>query len=253
MAYLDSLKHFVETICVQSSLGGKVIRPGSGVTLALPGDVQVREIVRGAGTVLVTQGDRLQEVLIVREGTVLVTCFNSEGDEVWSSVRGPDTLVGAELLRRGRCEVDVIALTEVRLLRIGAEDFRSWVGSSHSPASAIIDLLLQEISAHSRDRAMTTGSAIARIARFLRERQKMESVGRPFDIEQRVLARVLQIRPETLSRTLGKLRNDGILGPGPRLSVIDAHRLWRLADTNEEMLVGRRKAAPDEDDKESAA
>jgi CRP-like cAMP-binding protein len=224
------------------------------LTLALPGDVQVREIVRGAGTVLVTQGDRLQEVLILREGTVLVTCFNSEGDEVWSSVRGPDTLIGAELLRRGRCEVDVIALTEVRLLRIGAEDFRSWVASPHSPAAAIIDLLLQEISAHSRDRAMTTGSALSRIARFLRERQKMESAGRPFDIEQRVLARVLQIRPETLSRTLGKLRNDGILAPGPRLSVIDAHRLWRLADTNEEMLVGRRgRAAVDEDDKESAA
>ena len=238
---------------MHSSLGGKVIRPGSGVTLALPGDVQVRELVRAAGTVLVAQGDRLQEVLIVREGTVLVTCFNAEGDEVWSSVRGPDTLIGAELLRRGRCEVDVIALTEVRALRIGADDFRAWVGSSHATTAAIIDLLLQEISAHSRDRAMTTGSAIARIARFLRERQRMESAGRPFDIEQRVLARVLQIRPETLSRTLGKLRNDGILAPGPRLSVIDAHRLCRLADASEEMLVGRRKAPIEDDDAESAA
>jgi CRP-like cAMP-binding protein len=223
------------------------------VTLALPGDVQVRELVRAAGSVLVAQGDRLQEVLIVREGTVLVTCFNAEGDEVWSSVRGPDTLVGAELLRRGRCEVDVIALTEVRLLRIAADDFRAWVGSSQSTTAAIIDLLLQEISAHSRDRAMTTGSAVARIARFLRERQRMESAGRPFDIEQRVLARVLQIRPETLSRTLGKLRNDGILAPGPRLSVIDAHRLCRLADASEEMLVGRRKAPVEDDDAESAA
>src|SRR3954451_11073150 len=161
MTYLDSLKHFADTIGVQSSLGGKVIRPGSGVTLALPGDVQVREIVRGAGTVLVTQGDRLQEVLIVREGTVLVTCFSSEGDEVWSSVRGPDTLIGAELLRRGRCETDVVALTEVRLLRIAGDDFRNWMGPAHSPALTVIDLLLQEIAATGRDRAMTTGPAVS--------------------------------------------------------------------------------------------
>src|SRR5207237_10370254 len=174
------------------------------------GDALVRDVVRAAGTVLVTQSERRQEVLIVREGTVLVTCFNAEGDEVWSSVRGPDTVIGAELLRRGRCEVDVVALTEVRLLRISADDFRSWVGPPHSPSAAIVELLLQEVSALGRDRAMTAGTAVARIARFLRERHRMESAGRPFDVEQRILARVLQIRPETLSRTLTRLRRDGI-------------------------------------------
>jgi CRP-like cAMP-binding protein len=220
--------------------------------LDLPGDVQVREVVHPAGAVIVTQGDRIQEVFIVRDGTVLVTCFSSEGDEVWSSVRGPDTLIGAELLRRGRCEVDVVALTEVRLLRIAGDDFRNWIGPAHSPALTVIDLLLQEIAATGRDRAMTTGPAVSRIARFLRERQRVESAGRPFDIEQRVLARVLQIRPETLSRTLSKLRQDGILGTGPRLRVVDAYRLSRLADASDELEIEtRRKAASD--DTESAA
>jgi CRP-like cAMP-binding protein len=222
--------------------------------LALPGDAQVREVVRGAGTVLATQGQRLHEVLIVREGTVLVTCFTADGDEVWSSVRGPDTIIGAELLRHGRCELDVVALTEVRLLRIAPDDFRAWIGPAHSPAAAIVELLLQEISALGRDKAMTVGTAVARIARFLRERHRMESAGRPFDIEQRILARVLQIRPETLSRTLTRLRQDGILAPGLRLSVLDAHRLSRLADATDDLMVDvRRKAAQPRDDTESAA
>jgi len=237
---------------VQSPPGGKISRLGSGV-LALPGDVQAREVVRAAGNVIVTQGDRLQEVFIVREGTVLVTSFSSEGDEVWSSVRGPDTLIGAELLRHGRCDVDVVALTEVRLLRIGRDDFQNWIGPPHSPALTVVDLLLQEIAASGRDRAMTTGSAMSRIARFLRERQRVESAGRPFDIEQRVLARVLQIRPETLSRALSKLRQDGILATGPRLSVIDAYRLSRLADASDDVSTGPRRKAVSDDDAESAA
>jgi CRP-like cAMP-binding protein len=173
---------------------------------------------------------------------------------VWSSVRGPDTLIGGEILRHGRCELDVIALTEVRLLRIAPDDFRAWIGPAHSPGAAIIELLLQEISALARDKAMTVGTAVSRIARFLRERHRMESAGRPFDIEQRILARVLQIRPETLSRTLTKLRQDGIIGHGPRLSVVDTHRLSRLADANDDLMAEvRRKASPPRDDTESAA
>jgi len=223
--------------------------------LALPGDAPLREVIRSAGTVLATQGQRLQEVLIVREGTVLVTSFTADGDEVWSSVRGPDTIIGAEILRHGRCELDVIALTEVRLLRIAPDDFRAWIGPAHSPAAAIIELLLQEISALGRDKAMTVGTAVARIARFLRERHRMESAGRPFDIEQRILARVLQIRPETLSRTLTKLRQDGIIAHGPRLSVVDTHRLSRLADATDDLMAEvRRKVSPRrDDDTESAA
>jgi hypothetical protein len=82
----------------------------------------------------------------------------------------------------------------------------------------------------------------------------MESAGRPFDIEQRILARVLQIRPETLSRTLGKLRQDRILAPGPRLSVVDTHRLSRLADASDDLVAEvRRKVSPQPDDSESAA
>jgi len=250
--HLDSLKYFVDSVHVQPP-GGRFSNQGSGVRLALPGDAQVREVVKAAGTVLATQGQRPHEVFLVREGTIIVTSFTADGDEVWSSIRGPDALIGAELLRHGRCEVDVVALTEVRLLRISADDFRAWAGSGHSNSATIIELLLQEVSALGRDRAMTTGSAVARIARFLRDRHRMESAGRPFDIEQRILARVLQIRPETLSRTLSKLRQDGILAPGPRLSVIDAHRLSRLADTTDDLLLGMRRKVPTRDDTESAA
>ena len=132
-------------IAVQPPPGGRFSSLGSGVRLALPGDAQVREVVKPAGTVIATQGQRPHEVFLVREGTIIVTAFTADGDEVWSSIRGPDTLIGAELLRHGRCEVDVVALTEVRLLRISADDFRSWAGPAHSSSATIVDLLLQEL------------------------------------------------------------------------------------------------------------
>ena len=64
---------------------------------------------------------------------------------------------------------------------------------------------------------------------------------------------MLQIRPETLSRALSKLRQDGILATGPRLSVIDAYRLSRLADASDDVSTGPRRKAVSDDDAESAA
>jgi CRP-like cAMP-binding protein len=211
------------------------------------------EVVRAAGVVLAMQNADIDEVLIVREGTLLVTCYSAECDEIWSAVRGRDTIIGAEALRTRRYRFDAVALTEVRLLRIAANDFRACVGPADSPAAAIVDLLLREICAYGRDRAMTSGSAVGRVARLLRERQRMEDAGRPFEIKQKVLAQVLRLRPETLSRALAQLRQIGILACGPQLRVLDPHRLCRLADANDEesKCFVRRWSA--EDEAESAA
>ncbi len=211
------------------------------------------EVVRAAGSVLATQNADIDEVLVVREGTILVTCYSAECDEIWSSVRGRDTIIGAEALRTRRYRFDAVALTEVRLLRIAAQDFRAWVGPGDSPAAAIIDFLLREISAHGRDRAMTSGSAVGRIARLLRERQRMEEAGRPFEIKQRVLAQVLRLRPETLSRALSQLRQIGILASGPQLRVLDPGRLCRLADANDEESKCFLRRWSSEEETESAA
>src|SRR3954462_14511782 len=167
---------------------GMTVPPDSfnnAVHLAPTSKGGMSEVVRAAGAILATQNADIDEVLVVREGTLLVTCYSAECDEIWSSVRGRDTIIGAEALRTRRYRFDAVALTELRLLRIGANDFRAWVGPADSPAAAIIDFLLREISADGRDRAMTSGSAVGRIARLLRERQRMEEAGRPFEIKQR--------------------------------------------------------------------
>ena len=70
--HLDSLKYFVDSVHVQPP-GGRFSNQGSGVRLALPGDAQVRELVKPAGAVLATQGQRPHEVFLVREGTIIVT------------------------------------------------------------------------------------------------------------------------------------------------------------------------------------
>lgn len=192
------------------------------------------EVARAPGAILATQNAEIDEVLVVREGTILVTCYSAECDEIWSSVRGPDTIIGAEVLRGTRCRFDAVALTGVRLLRVAARDFRAWVGPPDSPAAAVIGFLLREIAAHGRDRAMTSGSAVGRVARLLREHQRMAEAGPPCEIRQKVLAQVLRLRPETLSRALSQLRQSGVLACGPRLRVLDSHRLCRLADASDE-------------------
>lgn len=193
---------------------------------------------RPAGTLLLYQGEMPESVWIVHRGTVLLSATSADGDETFCSLRGPGNLLGLELLRGRPADADVWALSELTACYLGAEDFRAWVGDRSSPLGAVLDFALDESARRREERLALSGHAVARVARFLLERRRVERGGRPLHVEQQVLARMLGMRPETLSRVLHRLRAAGIIADGRGLEVRDARKLAELAGGEDEVYAG---------------
>jgi CRP-like cAMP-binding protein len=78
------------------------------------------------------------------------------------------------------------------------------------------------------ERHAIEGTAVRRVARFLDEAIGTQSSGESLRIPLAVLANVLGMRPETMSRALAELRAAGALGDGRSVHVVDREKL-RLA------------------------
>jgi CRP-like cAMP-binding protein len=183
---------------------------------------------RPAGTLLVAQGERPGAVWYVREGTTLLSASSAGGEETLCALRGAGSLIGLEMLAGGESAHDAWTLSPARLCWLDAEGFREWIGPRDSPLGAVLELALGEAAERRRERIALAGRSVTRLARFLVERHAMEGVDTPLDVEHRVLARMLGMRPETLSRALARLRSAGALGPHG-LVVADHKRLEEIA------------------------
>jgi CRP-like cAMP-binding protein len=145
------------------------------------------------------------------------------------AVRGPETLLGIEVLLGQPVPYQVWSLTDVVLCAIDAAQFRAWTGSLNTPIGAVLDMTLREASRRVADRQALEGTAVQRIARFLVASHEAGSPDDPLDLQQRIIARVLSMRPETLSRAMAKLREDDALEPGRNVRIKDLDALRRLA------------------------
>jgi CRP-like cAMP-binding protein len=123
---------------------------------------------------------------------------------------------------------EVRALTDVALCFLDADSFKRWVGPLDSPVGTVLRLSLDEAMRRAGERHAIEGTALRRVARFLRETTNEATDGEARDIPLGVLAHVLAMRPETLSRALSDLRAKGALAPGRSLRIADREKL-RLA------------------------
>ncbi len=102
------------------------------------------------------------------------------------------------------------ALSRVRLCSLPAEEMKRWIGPLRSPAQAIVELLLEESGAQRTDVNFREGSCLRRVARFALAYTTFLAE-RPEAIRKQVLARMLGMRPETLSRCLTRLERMGAI------------------------------------------
>jgi CRP/FNR family transcriptional regulator, cyclic AMP receptor protein len=195
---------------------------------SLPGPCPFHEVRRPAGSVLVHQDERPSSVWYVRRGQVVLGSISESGSDQSSAVRGPDTLLAFEALLGEPVPYRITALTDVVLCVIEASAFRDWVGTLSSPMGAVLELALSEAHSRAAERHALEGTAVRRVSRFLLDRHRKNGNGAGM-IPQHVLARVLGMRPETLSRALATLRKSGAIAPGRGVRVADSSRLEKLA------------------------
>jgi CRP-like cAMP-binding protein len=75
------------------------------------------------------------------------------------------------------------------------------------------------------------GTAVRRLAAFLLQMRTSASRDQTPSIPLAVLAEVLGMRPETLSRALSELRAEGALAPGRKIRVLDEATLRLFAES----------------------
>lgn len=183
-----------------------------------------------AGAGLLHQGEVNRSVHFVKDGVVGLTATDATGEEVLSSVRGPNTVLGLESLQERPAPFTVMALEDTTVCSASALQVRreTDLDATSSLTSSFLGLVLAEHANTQRDADLRAGQARARVAKFLVAAARLVKPGRKAAFSKAHVAALLGIRPETLSRCLRKLSEEGLIGED-RLEVIDEAGLGEVA------------------------
>jgi CRP-like cAMP-binding protein len=181
-----------------------------------------------AGATLASEGQVPSQIVFLRRGQVVLSTSAGSGRERSCAVRGPGALLGLDAVLGHELPYEVRALTHVAACTVDPEAFKAWVGPLDSPLGLAFRLSLEETARRTGERHAVEGTSVRRLARFLCETADQgdgEAPGTPLG----VLASILGMRAETLSRALAELREQGILAPGRKICVSDPVALRRAA------------------------
>ena len=205
------------TDCASCSLG-----------IASSGRCRFTPSAREAGGSLCAQGERPRTVYFIKEGFVALSAVSPKGSELVLALRGPTSLLCAEAMTNEPSALEVRALSRVKLCGIAGDAMSQWVGPERSPGRVVIDLLLAESRMQRDEVNFRQGDCMSRVARFALAHAKFLA-DRPNAVRKQVVARLLGMRPETLSRCLTRLEQEGVLDASRGVKVIDHRRLAAIA------------------------
>ena len=183
---------------------------------------------REAGASLCAHGERPRTVYFVKEGFVALSAVSPKGSELVLTLRGPASLLCTEAVSGDPSACEVRALSRVKLCGIAGDALAQWVGPERSPARVILDLLLAESRTQREEINFRQGDCMSRVARFALAHARFLAE-KPNAVRKQVVARMLGMRPETLSRCLTRLEQDGVIDASRGVKVLDARRLSAIA------------------------
>lgn len=193
-----------------------------------PGRCRLTPATREPGATLCAQGERPRAVYFVKEGFASLSAVSPRGSELVLTLRGPASLLCTEAMRDEPSPYEVRALSRVKLCGIAGDSMNQWVGPENSPARAVLELVLSEAKLQRDEVSYRQGECLARVARFALAHARFLA-DRPNAVRKQVVARLLGMRPETLSRCLTRLERDGVVDATRGVRVLDSRRLAAIA------------------------
>ncbi|WP_428261598.1 Crp/Fnr family transcriptional regulator [Haliangium sp.] len=164
----------------------------------------------------------------VKQGTVVLTRkrADSRGERV-RTVRFAGGFVGIEALVTSRYIDSARVTSNAVLCRATYEGFERWLGPPTSPARIALEASVRAMVADLPPRAAADGSAAQRVADWL-----VHESPQTLHLPRRVVADLLGMRPETLSRALASLAQRGAIEVSrTSLEVVDGEALETIART----------------------
>jgi CRP-like cAMP-binding protein len=167
-----------------------------------------------------------RELIYVAEGRLLVSAVDEKGDEILSILRGTGTLIGLERLQDIMVPYQLWALSDVHLETVELEPMKRWMNEAlGEPAKSLVRSALEAAGSAVRERTTLHGRVLTRVAKFLLDATVGDSALR---LPRFVMARILSMRPETLSRALKELEQRGAIALKPRLKVVNQDALKQI-------------------------
>ncbi len=175
-------------------------------------------------------------IIQVRRGRVLASVLHGSGVEVLSVVRGAGAVLGPEALGGLVLAYQLWTLEDTELAIAPAARARRWM-TGDKAARTLLRATVQALRGSLSERVAMHGSAAERLARLLvaaADDPDPESPERVMlRLPKHVLARLLLMRPETLSRVLHRLEKAGAIRFEPELAAADRAWLARLLTKEE--------------------
>jgi CRP-like cAMP-binding protein len=184
---------------------------------------------RSAGAFIYLEGEPAETVYYVKHGAVVLQRDADEPsrDGVAWTVRRAGALIGTEALVRATYVDSARAVTDVVLCAAPRELARAWVASRHPASGALLELVVRAQCSDVPRGAGADGNAVRRVARWLLDQPKQHGPQLP----RGVVAELLGMEPETLSRALSSLASTRAIEVSRRrIDVVDAHELRAVAD-----------------------
>ncbi len=164
-------------------------------------------------------------VIQIRSGRVLATTVDQAGHETLCVLRAAGAVLGLEALDGLVLPYFLWTLSDVELGIAPAGPARDWIAADEQLSGVLLRNALRGIRVCLSERMALHGSATARLSRLLLDaagESDTTAAGRVvLGLPKNVLARMLQMRPETLSRVLRKLEESGAIVLEPELAVAD--------------------------------
>lgn len=160
---------------------------------------------------------------------MLATVLDPSGHECMCVLRGAESLLGFESVDDVSIPYALWPLSELELWTAP----RLALPALMAEPAAMMSLLALASRAqglHLTERIMHSRSATARLAQFLLISERVDESDEDetpsrVELPRHVMARVLAMRPETLSRTLKRLEADGAIEVGADIRILDRARL----------------------------
>jgi CRP/FNR family transcriptional regulator len=178
--------------------------------------VPIRALRRGE--VLFDEGSPAEHLFVVRSGCFKCVVTESDGSERMLDIAGEGELLGYDALYRGRYRTRAVALEVSTVFAVAVRNL-----ARMRERVPVFDLALQDAVsrqldfATERSRLMSCGSAVGRVAAFLLRTSEHDAEHGEspsllhLRLGRRDIAGLLGLSPETASRAIGTLAEEGLV------------------------------------------
>jgi CRP/FNR family transcriptional regulator, dissimilatory nitrate respiration regulator len=192
------------------------------------------EIRLQAGQPLFSQGDPARHFFMVLEGSLKLFLLSREGEEKVIELVSPDQFFAEAVMfmEHGRYPVNASALTESRLLAFDNHTFLELLQESRELTLRVLAAMSRRLHALVREiDELTLHNATYRFVTYLLQQERTAGTRVDLPLPKQIIASRLSIKPETLSRILARLREQGLVEvAGESITLIDEPALRTLLE-----------------------